>query len=304
MEYLKDTEQFGQSYKEEEDLPNFLMKLISWAERRIFNRISKRVNFLLTRINDQKLELIIDGNTDKDEDGNWRLFTNSDGDLVIQTRLSGTWTSYIRIDSTGNTYIGDVDGTNFSQFEPDGTYVMNGAATVFSDIVVPLSSAKVPAANAPTWSAFIGNLKNYTYGINDFQEFGPELKHSYKGGATIQFHIHGAVNGADVNNRTVKFEVEYTIADVPAESGFGDVYPATITVNAELTIPAGTTDLTGFSIDIGDDTSGDFVQGAIVKGRVRRIASSGTEPTSDPFLTEVGIHIESDTIGTRTATSK
>ncbi|KKL10333.1 hypothetical protein LCGC14_2556920, partial [marine sediment metagenome] len=59
-----------------------------------------------------------------------------------------------------------------------------------------------------------------------------------------------------------------------------------------------------FTIDIGDDTTSNFVQGAIIKGRIRRIASTGTEPTSDPFLTEVGIHIESDTIGTRTATVK
>ena len=194
--------------------------------------------------------------------------------------------------------------TNYSHFEADGTYVMNGAATVFNDIVISLSSARVPAANAPTWAGFIGNLNAYTYGLNDFQEFSTELAHSYKDGATIEFHIHGAVNGADGTDRTIKFEVEYSIADAQPESGFGDVYPATTTINAELTIPASTTDLTAFTIDIGDNTSGNFVQGAIVKGRVRRIASSGTEPTADPFLTEVGIHLESDTIGTRTATVK
>ncbi len=202
----------------------------------------------------------------------------------------------------GTTRIGVA--ANFSEFEPDGTYVMNGAATVFNDLVLPLSSARVPAANAPTWSGFIGNLNAYTYGLNDFQEFSTELAHSYKGGATIEFHVHGAVNGSDVDERTIKIEIEYTIADTPAESGFGDVYPATTTINAELTIPASTTDLTVFSVDIGDDTSASFVQGAIIKGRIRRIASTGTEPTADPFLTEVGIHIESDTIGTRTSTSK
>ncbi len=202
----------------------------------------------------------------------------------------------------GTTRIGVA--ANFSEFEPDGTYVMNGAATVFNDLVLPLSSARVPAANAPTWSGFIGNLNAYTYGLNDFQEFSTELAHSYKSGATIEFHVHGAVNGSDVDERIIKIEIEYTIADTPAESGFGDVYPATTTINAELTIPAATTDLTVFSVDIGDDTSGSFVQGAIIKGRIRRIASTGTEPTADPFLTEVGIHIESDTIGTRTSTSK
>ena len=194
--------------------------------------------------------------------------------------------------------------SNYAQFEADGTLVFNGTATTFNDIVISLSSARVPAANAPSWAGFIGNLNAYTYGLNDFQEFSTELSHSYKDSATIEFHIHGAVNGADGTDRTIKFEIEYSIVDVQPESGFGDVYPSTTTINAELTIPASTTDLTAFTIDIGDDTTGNFVQGAIVKGRVRRIASSGSEPSSDPFLTEVGIHLESYTIGTRTATTK
>ncbi len=218
--------------------------------------------------------------------------SDSGGNLLIEKDL----------EVQGQTWFGGA--VDYSEFESDGTYVMNGAATVFNDLVVPLSSAKVPPANAPAWSSFVGNLNAYAYDLNDFQEFSTELAHSYKDAALIEFHVHGAVNGSNVDDRTIKFEIEYTIADIPPEAGFGDVFPATTTINAELTIPASTTDLTAFTVDIGDDTSGSFVQGAIVKGRVRRIASTGTEPTGDPFLTEVGLHIESDTIGTRTATAK
>ncbi len=240
---------------------------------------------------------------------------NGSGQIWVKTGAPCTlWytgeTGVDRIVSGANHYVTDAgifhhgDATDYSQFEADGTYVMEGAATVFNDIVVPLSSARVPAANAPSWSSFIGNLNAYTYGLNDYQEFSTELIHSYKNAATIEFHIHGAVNGSNVDDRTIKFEIEYSIADIPPETGFGDVFPATTTITAELTIPAVTTDLTGFSIDIGDDVTGNFVQGAIVKGRIRRIASTGTEPTGDPFLTEVGMHVESDTIGTRTAIAK
>ena len=91
MEHLKDTEKFI-VYKKEEDLPLYMSKFVSWVERFIFNRISKRVNFLLTRINDQKLEIIADGNTDKNEDGNWRI-SESSGDLIVQKRINGTWTT-------------------------------------------------------------------------------------------------------------------------------------------------------------------------------------------------------------------
>lgn len=51
MENLKDTEKFV-IYKEGEDLPTYISKLVSWIERFVFNRISKRVNFLLMRLED------------------------------------------------------------------------------------------------------------------------------------------------------------------------------------------------------------------------------------------------------------
>lgn len=91
MEHLKNTENFGMPYKEGEDLEGFFAKLISFIERRIFNRISKRVNFLLTRVNEQRMEIVADGNSDKNEDGNWRI-RESSGDLVIEKRVSGVWT--------------------------------------------------------------------------------------------------------------------------------------------------------------------------------------------------------------------
>ncbi len=52
MENLKDTERFGSTYKEGEDLEEFLEKLQTWIERRVFDRTSKRVNFLLLRLED------------------------------------------------------------------------------------------------------------------------------------------------------------------------------------------------------------------------------------------------------------
>lgn len=90
MEHLKDTENFGESFKEDEDLPRFIEKLVSWIERRIFNRISKRVNWLLNRINDNHNEIISPDNTGKEQDGNWR-FRNDGTDLKAERRESGSW---------------------------------------------------------------------------------------------------------------------------------------------------------------------------------------------------------------------
>ena len=92
MEFLKDIENFGAKYRKGDNLAEFLAKLVSFLERKVFNRISKRVNFLLKRVNDNKLEIVADGNSDKNEDDNWR-FIESSGNLLVQKRISGTWTT-------------------------------------------------------------------------------------------------------------------------------------------------------------------------------------------------------------------
>ena len=90
MEHLKDTENFGEAFKEKDDLVKFLGKLVSWIERRIFNRISKRVNWLLDRTNDNYIEIIAPDNTGKEQDDNWRL-RNDGTDLKAEKRESGSW---------------------------------------------------------------------------------------------------------------------------------------------------------------------------------------------------------------------
>lgn len=42
-------------------------------------------------LQDQKLEFIAEGNTDFDQDDNWRIMIDSSGDLVIEQRESGSW---------------------------------------------------------------------------------------------------------------------------------------------------------------------------------------------------------------------
>ncbi len=90
MQHLKDKEKFV-IYKEEEDLPLYVSKFVSWVERFIFNRISKRVNWTLDRLKDDTLELT-KSNQAIDTAGNWRFNINGD-DLEVQRNVSGTWTT-------------------------------------------------------------------------------------------------------------------------------------------------------------------------------------------------------------------
>ncbi len=97
MEFLKDKENFGIGYQKDENLEGFFEKLITFIERRIFNRISKRVNFTLKRVQDNRIELIAPGNDDKGQDNNWAIEVDSNFDLIFEKRISGTWTEANKI---------------------------------------------------------------------------------------------------------------------------------------------------------------------------------------------------------------
>ncbi len=224
---------------------------------------------------------------------------------ILKLRLGDSVEPTKELEVNGTSRLGDPDAGNYTEIEEaDGTIVFKGNATVFEDIFTPLSAAKVPAANAPTWTNFISNLKRYTYGLNDFQEFDAEVAHAYKEGSKIEFHIHGATNGLEGVDKKINFEVEYEIINNSTVNGLGDAYTGTTIMNGEMTIPANTTDRTSFVLDVGIDITGIILQGASVVGRMRRIASSGTEPAADPFVTQLGIHIEKDTVGSRTELTK
>lgn len=94
LEFLKETEDFGAVFEKDGDIEEFIDDLVSFIERRVYNKIAKRVNFLLTRVNDQKFEFVADGNDDKDQDGNLRII-NSGGNFLFQKRNgdseTGTW---------------------------------------------------------------------------------------------------------------------------------------------------------------------------------------------------------------------
>lgn len=90
MEHLKDTEKFV-VYKEGNDLPKYISKLVSWIERMIFNRISKRVNWILDRQKDDSFEITKDGNA-IDENGNFKIERNGDN-WEVKIKSAGTWTT-------------------------------------------------------------------------------------------------------------------------------------------------------------------------------------------------------------------
>lgn len=79
-----------------EEISNKLFdRLVDWIQRQNYYPTAKRLNFLLRRVNDNIVEITPEGN-EVNEDGNWRFYI-SNGDLMIQKRVSGTWTNANKI---------------------------------------------------------------------------------------------------------------------------------------------------------------------------------------------------------------
>lgn len=90
MDKLKVNEKFESGKLDE--LPSWGKRLLIWIERDTFFKVSKRINFLLSRVNDNKLEIVAPGNTGEGQDGNWKFTIDASGNLIIQENILGTWT--------------------------------------------------------------------------------------------------------------------------------------------------------------------------------------------------------------------
>lgn len=249
--------------------------------------------------------------------GNLLLTPTVDSTSVLQVQQADT-TVVLNVDTTnarvgintvspdtslqvvGNTKLGD-DNTNYTEFEADGTLKMVGDATVFEDLQFPISNAKVPAANAPTWETFTTNTNEYGFAVDDFIDTqANELPHSWKQGGTGHIHMHITTKAANDTGsaRFAKFTVLVAYCDT------GETWQES-SFTAELTIPDGTLALEQFYLDLGNLTLTNYVIEAQVRCRVTRIdATGGTEYSGNIFITQVGIHLENDTIGSRAENTK
>ena len=220
----------------------------------------------------------------------------NDRPIVIYTE-GNTDQFKLNIDGT----IGLGGTTNRTTIEADGTIRFDGTATVWNDMQFQISDAKTnPANTAPSWETFTPNTSEYAFSINDEVDTSAnEIPHWWKEGTAGNAHIHittKAIN--NVETTYAKFTVTFTYADT-------DEVWVEAPLTAEIAIANPTAALTNFYLDLGDITLTNYLIEAQMKCRVKRIdATTGTEYAGDIFITQIGIHFEEDTIGSRIEKTK
>lgn len=128
---------------------------------------------------------------------------------------------------------GDTSGGNYVKLTEEGLTLV-GTATVFDD-VLPSSVTVGGGANAPSFTAYNGNLRAY-----EFVGSGPTAKdihmgfqmpHWYKEGSDVFPHIHLYVPN-DGSGGVIKFYCEFTWTNVNGTEGSTATYSGTLTIAA------------------------------------------------------------------------
>ena len=193
------------------------------------------------------------------------------------------------------------DTTNYTLVEQDGTLAAIGGARVYADIDFPILIRQT-GTGIPTLEPVNGNLTMPRWAVNDFNMCeSQEFIHEWAEGTQCNWHVHVTTNGTDTENRYLKFELEYGYSVGGSPGAW--TFPAVVTTD-DLLIPADTADKTQLIFPIANFTPSSSKIGDHVIARLKRVASTGTAPTGNPWIPMLQMHIIKDTLGSREMTTK
>ena len=175
-------------------------------------------------------------------------------------------------------------------------YTLELQTNVYEDLQFQVSSAKTNPANvAPTWETFTATTSEYAFSVDDeVDTYANEIPHNWVEGTQGDAHLH--VTTKAINNVGVRY-AKFTVTFAYADTNEAWVEAP---LTAELTIPNPTAALTNLYLDLGNLTLTNYLIGAQIKCRVKRIAATGgTEYSGDIYITQVGVHLQRNTVGSR-----
>lgn len=207
--------------------------------------------------------------------------------------------------------------TNYVTIGGDGTVILNGSATTFNDLVVPVYSARNSSSTTPAWTVFAAPgfyTYEYTAADNDVDKelfFNVQLPHDYKEGSTIFPHVHWSSTSALGTTRPVwRFQYQWVnlngnySADFSAnlltgylvvQSGGGvESSPANLTdTRRSMITPLGSISGTGKTVS------------SMLLIRLTRFTTDANDTfTGGAFILSFDLHYEIDSFGSSTEYAK
>ena len=159
------------------------------------------------------------------------------------------------------------------------------------DLRAPLIPVAGAGVNDPTLSFFgpSGTVMQYKFAVDDEVFMSYHIDHDIKVGSTIYPHVHWASSGT--STATVKWEMEYTIANRTGEPAF----PAPTTLDIEIAANS-----TAWAHQVTEHATGFTAPeiDALILVHLTRVTNGGTENTDDIFGLFVDMHYETQGYGT------
>jgi hypothetical protein len=219
--------------------------------------------------------------------------TKTTSDTIVSVYNS---TAHIHADSAcfGN-------GIGRGVFDSHGHFQLYGTALEWDDMdQFVLSAAKnIGVTGAPPLNSTGDGFSEFQFGIGDSLDGNIEHGHRFVEGDTLHFHAHWLNANKEAGDKYVKFQIHYKVRNI------GDSLTYENTISAQDTIVANTPTLTHHLYEIGEVAMPLIKLGAQIQLSVKRIAASpATNPTSNPFLLQIGIHKKIDCFGSRTELTK
>lgn len=188
------------------------------------------------------------------------------------------------------------DGTNYLDISGTGHVTLSGTATVWDDLLVPITTTKLGGSNDPTFAKVLDNgagshgVFGYKFSASTEQEvyFAVQFPHARKDGSDVYAHVHWLPTTTGAGS--VVWGLEYSWASIEA------VMPSTtiITVADAAAGVANTHQIAGFSAITG---TGKTVSSMMLCRLFRKAADGSDTYGDDAVVLAVDFHIEQDKLG-------
>jgi hypothetical protein len=219
-----------------------------------------------------------------DSDSN-KLTLGAGGDMTIW--YDGTY---------GNIKTSDVSASDLKITTGAGkTIVLDNP--VYNDVSILLSTAKAPSSSSPTWTSYLSSeVPAFSKTVTNTLYFTSQLPHGYKEGSDIEFHIHLVYPDGNSGNST--WQLTYSWANIDGTFGVAT------SVNATIVSPATQNYHQMAEIEDAINGAGKTISSVLLCSISRLGGDGGDNYDNDIYAVSADFHVQTDTIGSRTATVK